>query len=198
MSKTILVTGATGKQGGAVIKALLEAPNAADFTILAVTRKPESASAKKLVEKGVKLVQGDLNDVPALFESAKEVTATPVWGVFSVQVPVMKVNITISKSKQAPLVKDGSTESEEAKDKKDGSIESEEAQGKKGGSDDGEEFQGKALVDGALAAGVEFFLFMRLLIVAVMTSLTKPQRIFLISSANTISSTILLKKQVTR
>lgn len=85
MSKVILVTGATGKQGGAAIKAILSSPNASDFTLLAVTRNTESASAKSLVSKGVKLVQGDLNDVPALFESAKEI-AQPIWGVFSVQV----------------------------------------------------------------------------------------------------------------
>ena len=86
MSKVILVTGATGKQGGSCIQALLAAPNATDFTLLAVTRNPESASAKKLAEQGVKIVQGDLNDVPAIFESAKKVVEQPVWGVFSVQV----------------------------------------------------------------------------------------------------------------
>jgi uncharacterized protein YbjT (DUF2867 family) len=86
MSKVILVTGATGKQGGSCIESLLAAPNASDYTILAVTRSPESASAKKLSEKGVKVVQGDLNDVPAIFESAKKLVDQPVWGVFSVQV----------------------------------------------------------------------------------------------------------------
>jgi NAD(P)-dependent dehydrogenase (short-subunit alcohol dehydrogenase family) len=98
MTKAILVTGATGKQGGAVVKALLEAPNAADYTILAVTRKPESASATKLVEKGVKIVQGDLNDVPAIFESAKKVASMPIWGVFSVQVRVDPLYFAIQTS----------------------------------------------------------------------------------------------------
>jgi uncharacterized protein YbjT (DUF2867 family) len=101
MSKTILVTGATGKQGGAVVEALFEAPNAADFTILAVTRNPESASAKKLAEKGVKIVHGDLNNVPAIFESAKKVTMTSIWGVFSVQVRVpcvLRLESIISRS----------------------------------------------------------------------------------------------------
>lgn len=36
MSKTVLITGATGKQGGSVVTALLKAK--ADFEILAVTR----------------------------------------------------------------------------------------------------------------------------------------------------------------
>ena len=100
MSKVILVTGATGKQGGSCIQALLAAPNATDFTLLAVTRNPESASAKKLAEQGVKIVQGDLNDVPAIFESAKKVVDQPIWGVFSVQVlkfgitPILKPRLT--------------------------------------------------------------------------------------------------------
>jgi uncharacterized protein YbjT (DUF2867 family) len=86
MSKVILITGATGKQGGAVIDALLTSPEASNFTILAVTRNAESGSAKKLVEKGCKIVQGDLHDVPGVFDAVKKVTSEPIWGVFSVQV----------------------------------------------------------------------------------------------------------------
>jgi uncharacterized protein YbjT (DUF2867 family) len=86
MSKPILVTGATGKQGGAVINALLSSPSAKDFTILAVTRNAESGSARKLVERGVKIVQGDLKDVEAIFKEAAKVSTEPIWGVFSVQV----------------------------------------------------------------------------------------------------------------
>lgn len=84
MTRPVLVTGATGKQGGAVVQALLEKPD--DIVVLAVTRNPESASAKKLAARGVKLVKGDLDNVPAIFEAAK--AAAPggkVWGVFSVQ-----------------------------------------------------------------------------------------------------------------
>jgi uncharacterized protein YbjT (DUF2867 family) len=86
MSKPILITGATGKQGGAVIDALLASSSATDFTVLAVTRNAESASAKKLVERGVKIVKGDLNDVEAIFKEAATVVKEPIWGVFSVQV----------------------------------------------------------------------------------------------------------------
>jgi uncharacterized protein YbjT (DUF2867 family) len=86
MSKPILITGATGKQGGALLNALLASPKANDYLLLAVTRKPESDAAKKLAEKGVKIVKGDLNNVPELFETAKEVAGSPLWGVFSVQV----------------------------------------------------------------------------------------------------------------
>lgn len=86
MSRPILVTGATGKQGGAVIDALLASSSAKDFIILAVTRNADSASAKKLVERGVRIVKGDLNNVEAIFKEAAQVAKEPIWGVFSVQV----------------------------------------------------------------------------------------------------------------
>lgn len=87
-NRAILVTGATGKQGGAVITALLEAGVEQTHTILAVTRNPASGSAKSLEARGIKIVQGDLNDIPAIFTSAKTVLGpeSEIWGVFSVQV----------------------------------------------------------------------------------------------------------------
>jgi uncharacterized protein YbjT (DUF2867 family) len=84
MSKVILVTGATGKQGGAVVDALLKSNQ---FTVLAVTRSAGSPSALKLASKeNVKLVEGNLDDVPAIFTAAKLVSEEPIWGVYSVQV----------------------------------------------------------------------------------------------------------------
>lgn len=88
MSKAILVTGATGNQGGAVIDALLSQKRN-DLTILAVTRDANSAGAKRLTSKSssIKLVQGNLDDVPALFESAAQAASPdPIWGVYSVQI----------------------------------------------------------------------------------------------------------------
>ena len=86
MSRAILVTGATGNQGGAVIRALL-AQNA-NFQILAVTRNAASVSAQKLAAKSprITLVQGNLDDVDSLFRAAKQATKLPLWGVFSMQV----------------------------------------------------------------------------------------------------------------
>lgn len=87
MSKGILITGATGKQGGATIDALISTPSGLkDFTILAVTRNPTSPSAQHLASKApnIKIVQGDLNDIPSLFRTAKT-THPNIWGVFSVQ-----------------------------------------------------------------------------------------------------------------
>ena len=84
MSKTLLITGATGKQGGAVVNALIASASTPPLTILALTRNPESAAAKTLVAKSptVKLITGDLDHPAAIFSSA----GTSIWGVFSVQI----------------------------------------------------------------------------------------------------------------
>ena len=85
MAKNLLITGATGKQGGAVISALLASRAAEDFVIYAVTRDPSSAAAKSLASNAsVKIIQGNLDAPVALFQSA----GVPIWGVFSVQIPM--------------------------------------------------------------------------------------------------------------
>ncbi len=76
MSKTILITGATGNQGGATLHNLL----GKGFTLRALTRKPESDKARALANNGVEVVQGDLNDA----ESLKKALAG-AWGVYAVQ-----------------------------------------------------------------------------------------------------------------
>jgi len=72
----ILVTGATGQQGGAIARELL----AHGYRVKAMTRKPESEKARELVRLGAELVQGDLNDEASLDRALKG-----VWGVFAVQ-----------------------------------------------------------------------------------------------------------------
>ncbi|KAK1251716.1 hypothetical protein MKX07_007195 [Trichoderma sp. CBMAI-0711] len=86
MSRSLLITGATGRQGGAAIRALLS--KNADFRLLAVTRDKTSPSAQRLASLSPKvtLLQGDLNKTDALFQQAREVTGSSPWGVFSVQV----------------------------------------------------------------------------------------------------------------
>jgi len=61
-TKTILVIGATGSQGGSVTQALLKQGN----RVIAYTRNAESDKAQALVQQGVSLIQGDLSDVEAL------------------------------------------------------------------------------------------------------------------------------------
>jgi uncharacterized protein YbjT (DUF2867 family) len=92
MTKVILVAGATGKQGGAVIEALLNHPTLKTSTILAVTRDPKSSGAQKLTSKSasIKIVQGNLDDVPSLFKRAIDIAKQPIWGVYSVQISMGK------------------------------------------------------------------------------------------------------------
>lgn len=75
--KTVLVTGATGKQGGATLRHLAKRGG---FKLRAMTRKPDGDAAKALAALGVELVKGDLDDVASL-----EAALKGAWGVFSVQ-----------------------------------------------------------------------------------------------------------------
>jgi len=98
MTRTIIVTGATGKQGGAVVRALKDT----DFQILAVTRNATSPSAIKLasLSPNIKALQGDLDDAPALFAAARKLTSNPIWGVYSVQAkPLGDPNVEIVQGK---------------------------------------------------------------------------------------------------
>ena len=70
-TRRVLVTGATGKQGGAVIKALQSSSKS--YELLALTRNPDSPSAKKLKDQGVRLIQGDQGSPDAVFAAAGEV-----------------------------------------------------------------------------------------------------------------------------
>jgi uncharacterized protein YbjT (DUF2867 family) len=74
--KTVLVTGATGRQGGAVIRHLLPK----GWKLRALTRDPSSHAAQELAGRGVEVIQGDLED-PASLERAVSGT----YGVYSVQ-----------------------------------------------------------------------------------------------------------------
>ncbi|KXS17517.1 NAD(P)-binding protein [Gonapodya prolifera JEL478] len=72
----VLVFGATGKQGGACVDALL-AKN--QYAVRAVTRNPGSPAAQKLASRGVEVVKGDMNDGSGLKQALQG-----VWGVFLV------------------------------------------------------------------------------------------------------------------
>jgi len=74
--KSILVTGATGKQGGAVARELL----ARGYRVRAMTRKPNEENAQALAKLGAEIVQGDLDDAASLAEALRG-----AWGTFAVQ-----------------------------------------------------------------------------------------------------------------
>ncbi|MFC4586118.1 NmrA/HSCARG family protein [Sphaerisporangium corydalis] len=63
--KIIAVVGATGQQGGGLVRAILEDP-AQRFAVRAITRRPGSDGAKALADLGAEVVAGDLDDVASL------------------------------------------------------------------------------------------------------------------------------------
>ena len=66
MSKKIIaVTGATGQQGGGLVRAILADPSG-EFGVRAITRKPDGDKAKELAKLGAEVVFGDLDDVGSL------------------------------------------------------------------------------------------------------------------------------------
>ncbi|WP_375476028.1 NmrA/HSCARG family protein [uncultured Nostoc sp.] len=75
-NQTILVTGATGNQGGAVARHLLQR----GFTIRAFVRDPNKPAAQALKQAGAELVAGNLNERASLDHALQA-----AWGVFSVQ-----------------------------------------------------------------------------------------------------------------
>jgi uncharacterized protein YbjT (DUF2867 family) len=74
--KTVLVTGAAGHQGGAVMHSLL----AAGWKVKALVGDTNEPSSRVLYRKGADLVMGDLYDRDSLDQALKG-----VYGVFSVQ-----------------------------------------------------------------------------------------------------------------
>ncbi|MHB1948604.1 MAG: NmrA/HSCARG family protein [Gammaproteobacteria bacterium] len=68
---TILVTGATGNQGGHVARLLLRK----EYHVVAMTRSKESPAAKNLQSLGAKLVVGDLTDRASLEKAIHGVDA---------------------------------------------------------------------------------------------------------------------------
>lgn len=68
--RIIAVIGATGQQGGSVVREFLSKP---EWKVRGITRNPESGSAKGLVAQGVEVVSANLDDEESLVK-AFEVT----------------------------------------------------------------------------------------------------------------------------
>ncbi|MGW2817213.1 NmrA/HSCARG family protein [Streptomyces sp. NPDC001415] len=63
--RTVTVFGATGNQGGSVVRAIL-ADRDSGFAVRAVTRRPDSDRAKELEQQGAEVVRADLDDEESL------------------------------------------------------------------------------------------------------------------------------------
>jgi uncharacterized protein YbjT (DUF2867 family) len=86
-AELIAVIGATGKQGGAVVDALLDQ----GLGVRAFVRDPGTTAARALQDRGVDLVKGDLTD-PASLESL----FGDVDGVFAMSTPVDGTDVEVT------------------------------------------------------------------------------------------------------
>jgi uncharacterized protein YbjT (DUF2867 family) len=76
--RRILVTGATGRQGGAVAKLLL----ARGFAVTVLTRNPNGLAARGLAAQGALLARGDFDDPASVAQAL-----AGAYGVFAMQTP---------------------------------------------------------------------------------------------------------------
>jgi uncharacterized protein YbjT (DUF2867 family) len=74
--RVVAVTGATGRQGGAVARHLLSA----GWRVRAVTRNPDGPAARVLAAVGAEVVRADMMDTGALVHAFRD-----AYGVYSVQ-----------------------------------------------------------------------------------------------------------------
>ncbi|PAQ00375.1 NmrA/HSCARG family protein [Mesorhizobium mediterraneum] len=74
--RRVLVTGATGQQGGAVARALLSSGH----RVKALTRRPDSDAARQLASAGAEIVTGDLGDAASVMKAAKDVDTMFLMG----------------------------------------------------------------------------------------------------------------------
>ena len=81
MTKLILVTGATGKQGGAVADHLLRQ----GFAVRALVRDPAKPAAQALARRGAEIAMGDLDDAATLRHALAGVHGVFTYGVYSAQ-----------------------------------------------------------------------------------------------------------------
>src|SRR5215211_3882906 len=76
VERLIAVCGATGKQGGAVARSLLNR----GFRVRGLTRNPQKPEAQALREQGAEVVQADMDD-----RSAMDRALEGAYGVFSMR-----------------------------------------------------------------------------------------------------------------
>ena len=102
--KLIAVIGATGAQGGGLVRAIL-ADREGPFTVRAITRHPGSEKAKALAALGAEVVAGDADDPPSLrgaFAGAHGVfCVTNFWEHFSPEREVSQAGAMARAAKHA-------------------------------------------------------------------------------------------------
>jgi uncharacterized protein YbjT (DUF2867 family) len=76
--KLIAVVGATGSQGGGLVRAILADPSG-DYAVRALTRDPSTAAAKQLAAAGAEVVAFDIDDPDSINRGFKD-----AWGAYCV------------------------------------------------------------------------------------------------------------------
>ncbi|KAK5097085.1 hypothetical protein LTS08_007105 [Lithohypha guttulata] len=101
MSKTLVVFGATGQQGGSVVDFVVNDPELSkEYNIRAVTRDTTSQSAQALVAKGVEIVAANVDD-----EHTVRAALKGAHTVFAITVPDFK-DIKGSETRQGRVMVD--------------------------------------------------------------------------------------------
>jgi len=104
--KLITVVGATGAQGGGLVRAILEDASG-EFAVRAVTRQPDSAKAQALAERGAQVAAADLDDRSSLVEALQGAHGayfvTNFWEHFSPDRELAQARNLAAAAKQAGL-----------------------------------------------------------------------------------------------
>ena len=104
--KIITVFGATGAQGGGLVRAILNDANS-EFSARAVTRDPESEKAKALAALGAEVVYGDLGNAASVHKALEGAYGaffvTFYWAHFSPEQEKAEATIFAKASKEAGL-----------------------------------------------------------------------------------------------
>jgi len=100
----VLVTGATGNQGGGVVNALLADGT---YAVRGLTRNTESPAAKALQARGVELVQGDADNLDSLVKALDGAHGayfvTNYWEHFSYKKEIQQANNFATAARTAGL-----------------------------------------------------------------------------------------------
>jgi len=104
--KIIVVTGATGAQGGGLARAILQDPHG-EFAVRALTRKVDSPKAKELAALGAEVVAADVDDAASLrraYDGAYGAfCVTFFWDHFSAEREVVEARKMAEAAKAAGL-----------------------------------------------------------------------------------------------
>ena len=97
--KLVTVVGATGAQGGGIVDLLLKDPN---YSVRAITRNPQSETAKALAAKGAEVVAADADSVPSLIAAFQGSHA--IFAVTNFFEPFMRFDLNPDKAVETEVL----------------------------------------------------------------------------------------------